>query len=165
MTLAPADILLAPGLPGAALCLEPDGREVAWHGADGVQSASLEAFLAGRTPEVLRLPDPLRRKAEPAFPPSIDPRHVTVREREFAAFLNAGQPVAREEAMAFIQEAARAQVGRNFLEPGATATEQETAAVVFILNSLRSVECCHGVIARQGIGFADLRRGNFQLLK
>jgi hypothetical protein len=135
--------------------------EVAWHAAEGIRTGAPGDFLSGRTAEILRLPEILQKHAGAAFPASIDPRHASIPEREFTAFLTAGQHAERAEAIPFILEAARAQVGKNFLSEAADAVQQEAAAVVFVLNSLRCVECCHGVIPHSGISCADLRAGSF----
>ena len=161
MTLHSADLLLVKGAPFVAFCLSETGAEVAWHAEDGVRTGNVATFLGGRTAEVLRLPDPLCKLAAAAFPPSLDPRHGSIPERELTAFLMAGQQAALNEAIPFLLSAARAQIGRNFLADGASEAEHEAAATLFVLNSLRCVECCHGVIPRLGLSSDDLRHGAF----
>ena len=159
MSLLPADVLLIPGASFAALCLTTN--EVAWHDVDGIRTGTPEEFLSGRSAEILRLPESLQKHAGAAFPASIDPRHASIPEREFTAFLTAGQRADRDEAIPFILEAAHSQIGINFLSEAATSAQHEAAAVIFVLNSLRCVECCHGVIPHSGLSCADLRAGSF----
>lgn len=159
MSLLPTDILLVPGPSFAALCMA--ANEVAWHDVNGIRCGTPEEFAAGRAVEILRLPEILQKHAGAAFPASLDPRHASIPEREFTAFLTAGQRAHHDEAIPFILEAAHSQIGINFLSETATPAQHEAAAVIFILNSLRCVECCHGVIPHSGLSCADLRAGSF----
>lgn len=163
MTLQPGDLLLVGDFPSVALALEE--RSLAWHDEGGIRSGTPEEFLRGRSVEILRLHDPLKRCAAGAFPPSVDPRHTSIEERELVAYLLAGQTVHREEALPWILKAARAQIGHDFLTPDATPEQKNAAAVLFALNSLRTAECCHGVLPHAGLALSDLQAGNFQRLK
>jgi hypothetical protein len=162
MSLCAGDLVLAGGFPCIALVLE-EGL-LAWHAADGIRSGTPDEFLAGRNAEILRLPDPLKRQVSGAFPPSMDPRHTSIEERELVAFLLSGQSVLKEEVLPWIIAAAKVQLGHDFLVPDSSAQQQEAAAVLFILNSLRVAECCHGVIPHAALSLDDLRAGNFQRL-
>jgi hypothetical protein len=163
VSLLAGDIVIASGFPCAALCL--DSQELAWNDASGVVTGSFDAFAQGRSVEVLRLPDPLRRRLGGAFPPSLDPRHTSIPERELVAYLTAGQPVDRAEAIPFVLKSARTQIGHDFLTDDATDTQRETASVVFILNSWLVAECCHGVTIHSALSLADLRGGHFEHIK
>lgn len=156
------DLIRTDGFPGVAVALGAD--EVAWHGAEGVVSGSPEAFLQGRAFRTLRLVEPLKRHRAGAFPPSVDPRHSSIEERELVAYLLAGQVAEREEVEPWILKAARAQIGRDFLVPGSDAAQREAASVLFALNCLQVVECCHGVVPHAGLCLADLDAGNFLTL-
>lgn len=159
MSLQAGDLLLVEGFPSVAVVLAEG--EVVWHAVDGIRSGNLQEFLGGRSPEVLRLPDPLKRTADGSFPPSVDPRHTSIEERELVAFLLSGQTADLEEVVPWILKAARVQIGHDFLTAEASESEREAASVLFALNSLRTAECVHGVLPRAGMGIDDLRNGNF----
>ncbi len=163
MSLRIGDLVRAAGFPGVAVALGVG--ELSWHGAEGVVSGSPEAFLEGRPFRILRLVEPLKRHAAGAFPPSVDPRHTSIEERELVAYLLAGQTAEREEVEPWILKAARAQLGRDFLAPEADASQKEAASVLFALNCLQVVECCHGVVPHAGLCLADLDAGNFLSLE
>lgn len=162
MSLQTGDLLLVDSFPCVALVVGE--RELVWHAENGIRSGTPEQFLGSRFAEILRLHDPLKRQVAGAFPPSVDPRHTSIEERELVAFLLSGQSVLREEVLPWIVLAAKAQLGHDFLTPDAGPEQREAAAVLFALNSLRVAECCHGVIPHGGLNVADLRRGNFQRL-
>lgn len=163
MSLLAGDIVTVPGFPCAAICLDP--QELAWNDVSGVVSGTFEAFAQGRDVMILRLPEMLRRRENGAFPPSLDPRHTTIPERELVAFLMAGHPVEREEAIPFVLRSARAQIGHDFLAGDASDALRETASIVFVLNSWLVAECCHGVRIHPALSLADLHKGHFELIK
>lgn len=162
MSLLIGDLIRAEGFPGVAVVLGAD--EVAWHSFDGIRSGTLADFLEGRAFRTLRLVEPLKRHASGAFPPSVDPRHTSIAERELVAYLLAGQVAERDEVEPWILKAARAQLGHDFLLPESDASQREAAAVLFALNCLQVVECCHGVVPHAGLCLADLDAGNFVTL-